>query len=146
MPRFSRMGLRSRPACFEQREVLHVARADLDHVGPFGHQFEGLVVDRFGDDAQPEAIADLGHDLERVEAEPLKSVGRGAGFVGASAEELRAGGGNLLGDGEGLLAALDGAGTGDDGQVSPANGGVGTGKPNDGVFFFHIAAGQLVRL
>ncbi len=39
----------------EQREVLHVARADLDHVGPFGNQIERFVVDGFGDDAQTEA-------------------------------------------------------------------------------------------
>ena len=60
---------------FQQREVLHVARADLDHVGPFGHQFEGLVVERLGNDAQPETVADLGHDLQRIQAQALKCVG-----------------------------------------------------------------------
>ena len=38
----------------QQGEVLHVARADLDHVGPFGDQLQGLVVDGLGDDAQAE--------------------------------------------------------------------------------------------
>ncbi len=51
MPRLSRTGLRSASGALEQREVLHVARADLDHVGVFRDQFEGLVVDGFGDDA-----------------------------------------------------------------------------------------------
>ena len=121
-------GLAQPAGMLQQRKVLHVARADLDHVGPFGDQFEGLVVDGFGDDAQAEAIADLGHDLESFDAEALKGIRRGARLVGAAAEKLRAGGGHLLGDGEGLLAALDGAGTGDDGQVAAADGGVGAGK------------------
>ena len=85
-----------------------------------------------------------GHDAEGLEAEALKGVGRGAGFVSAAAEELRAGGGNLLGDGEGLVLSFNGAGTGDDSQIAAADGGVGTGKADDGVFFFYVAAGQLV--
>ena len=43
-------------------------------------------------------------------------------------------------------AAFDGAGTGDDGEVAAPNGGVGAGEADDGVFFFDIAAGQLVGL
>ncbi len=93
---------------------------------------------------RPKLVADLGHDLERLDAEALECVGRGAGLVGAAAEELRAGGGDLLGDGEGLLAALDGAGAGDDGEVASADGGVGAGEADDGVFFLHVAAGELV--
>jgi hypothetical protein len=97
----------------EQRKILHVARADLDDVGPFGDEVEGFVVDGFGDDAQAEAVANLGHDASGFDAEALKRVGRCAGLVCAAAEELRAGRGNLLGDGEGLFAAFDGAGPGD---------------------------------
>ena len=121
-------GLAQAAGVLEQGEVLHVAGADLDDVGPFGDQVEGFVVDGFGDDAQAEAVADLGHDAQRFEAQALKGVGRGAGLVGAAAEELRAGGGDLLGDGEGLFAAFDGAGAGDDGQVAAADGGVGSGE------------------
>ena len=76
----------------------------------------------------------------------LKSVRRGARLVGAAAEELRAGGCDLLGDGEGLFAAFDGAGTGDDGEVASADGGVGAGEADDGVFFFNVAAGKFVGL
>ncbi len=139
-------GLAQAAGLLEQREVLHVARADLDDVGPFGDEIEGFVVDGFGDDAQAEFLADLGHDLQRIEAEALKRVGRGARLVGAAAEELRAGGGDLLGDGEGLFAALDGAGAGDDGEVAAADGGVSAGEADDGVFFFNVAAGELVGL
>ena len=84
--------------------------------------------------------------LQRFQAQALKGVRRGAGLVSAAAEELRAGRGHLLGDGEGLFAAFDGAGPGDDGQVAAADGGVGSGKADDGVFFLHVAAGQLVGL
>ena len=52
----------------------------------------------------------------------------------------------MLGDGEGLFAAFDGAGPGDDGQVAPADGGVGAGEADDGVFFFYVAAGEFVGL
>ncbi len=74
----------------------------------------------------------------------MKGVRRGARLVGAAAEKLRAGRGHLFGDGKSLFAALDGAGAGDDGQVAPADGGVGSRKADDGVFFFYVAAGQFV--
>ena len=131
---------------FQQREVLHVARADLDHVGPFGDQREGFVVDGLGDDAQSEFIPDFGHDPQRFKAEALECVRRCARLVGAAAEELRAGGRYLLGDGEGLFAAFDRARTGDNGQRAAADGGIGAGEADDGVFFLDVAAGEFVGL
>ena len=131
---------------FEQREVLHVARADLDDVGPLGDQLERLVVDGFGDDAESKAIADFGHDLECVYAESLKGVGRRAWLVGSAAEELCAGGRNLLGDGEGLFTAFDGAWTTDDGEVASADRGIGSREADDRVFFFNVATCKLVSL
>ena len=137
-------GLAQFSGLFEQREVLHVARADLDYVGPFGNQFEGFRVERLGDDAQAEFIADFGHDFQGFKAQPLKCVGRGARLVSAATEKLRAGGGHFGGDGEGLVASFDGAGPGDDGQVAAADGGAGAGETDDRVFFFHVAAGEFV--
>ena len=145
-PRLSRTGLRRLAGLLEQGEVLHVARADLDDVGPLGDQFEGFAVEGFGDDAEAEAVANFGHDAEGFEAHALKGVGRGAGLEGAAAEELRSGCGDLLGDGEGLFAAFNGAGAGDDGEVAAADGGVGSGEADDGVFFFDVAAGEFVGL
>ena len=58
----------------QQGKVLHVARADLHHIGPFSHQVQSLVVDGLGDYAQPEALADLGHDAQRLHAQALKRV------------------------------------------------------------------------
>ena len=37
---------------FEQREVLHVARADLHDVGIVGHQFDVAIAHHFGDDGE----------------------------------------------------------------------------------------------
>ena len=76
----------------------------------------------------------------------MKRVRRSARLVGAAAEKLRACRGNLFGNGEGLLAALDGAGPGDDGEVAAANGGVGSREADDGVLFLHVAAGKFVGL
>ena len=104
------------PGMLQQRKILHVARADLDHVGPLGDQAQGFVVDGFGDDPQAEFVPDFGHDLQRFKAQALECIGRSARLVSAAAEELRAGCGHLLGDSERLLAALDRAGAGDDGQ------------------------------
>ena len=84
-------GLAQAAGALEQREVLHVAGADLDHVGLLVDQFQRFVVDGFGDDAHSEVVADFGHDLQGFDAEALKCVGRGARLVGAAAEELRTG-------------------------------------------------------
>ncbi len=51
-----------------------------------------------------------------------------------------------LGHGKSLLAALDGARSGDDRQRRAADGGVGPGKADDRVVFFHVAADQFVGL
>jgi hypothetical protein len=114
----------------EQGEVLHVAGADLDDVSPLGDQGEGFVVDGFGDDAQAEAFADLGHDAEGFEAEALKGVGRCAGLVSAAAEELRAGGSDLFSDGEGLFASFRWSRDRRRWPGRAADGGVGSGAGN----------------
>src|ERR1041385_6515506 len=40
------------PGRAQQTEILHVARADLDHVGILFHLFEAFMIDRFGDDCE----------------------------------------------------------------------------------------------
>ena len=47
----------------EEREVLHVARADLNDVGVMLHQRQRLVVHRFGDDKQTEVFTDFCENL-----------------------------------------------------------------------------------
>src|SRR4029077_4954867 len=106
----------------EQREILHVASADLDDVGILVDQVERFVIDGFGDDEQSEAVADFGHDLQTFFAQSLKRIRRGAGLVGSAAKELRSGTGYALGSSESLIASLDTAGTGDDGEVGTSDG------------------------
>ena len=74
----------------EQREVLHVARADLDAVGVLLDELQRLVIDRFGDDRQVELFADARQDLQRLLAQSLERVRRGARLVRAAAEQLAA--------------------------------------------------------
>src|SRR5579872_3548790 len=131
---------------FQQREILHVAGADLDDVGIFFDQIERLVIDRFGDDPHPELLAHFGHDTKGFLAESLERVRRGAGLVGAAAEELGSGFLHALGHGEGLFAAFNRARSGNDGEGWSADCRIGSGKANDSVFFLHIAADELVGL
>src|ERR1700731_1231514 len=91
-------------ACtLEQREILHGAGADLDHVGVFFDEVEAFVVDGFGDDAKAVVLADLREDFEAVFAEALKTVRGSARFVSAAAEESYAGFLDAFGGGETLL-------------------------------------------
>jgi len=48
----------------EEREILHVARADLDDVGVLLDEVEAFVIDGFGDDAEAEVFSGFGEDLQ----------------------------------------------------------------------------------
>jgi len=136
-------------ACsFEEREILHVASADLDDIGVLFDEVEGFVVDGFGDDAEAEFLANLGEDFQAGEAESLKGIGRSAGFVGAAAEKMDAGGLQLLGDGEALVVGFHGAGSSDHGDVLAANEDIprGSGDFDDGVFFLDVAGDEFIGL
>ena len=86
-------------------------------------------------------LADVAENLQASEAETLEGVRRSARLVGAAAEEMNAGGLELLGDGEALLFGFYGAGTGNDGKMRTADKDFagGGGDADDGVFLFHIA-------
>ena len=51
-PRFNRIGRPDFAERFQQREVLHVARADLQDVGILGHELDVTIRHDFGDDRQ----------------------------------------------------------------------------------------------
>ncbi len=106
----------------EQREVLHVSGADLDDISVLIDQIERFVIDGFGDDEQSEAVTDFGHDLEAFFSQSLKRIRRGTGFVSAAAEELGSGTSDALGGFKCLIASLNAAGAGDNGQVGASNG------------------------
>jgi hypothetical protein len=60
---------------FEEREVLHVARADLQHVRITRHQHDVARIHHLRDDRQPGLLAGLLEDLESVFLEALERVG-----------------------------------------------------------------------
>ena len=70
----------------EQRVVLHVARADLDHVGVLGDQLGVRGVEQLGDDGQPGLRARLGEDLQPGRAEALERERRRARLERAAAQ------------------------------------------------------------
>ena len=147
-PAFEKDGKLGAASAFEEGEVLHVARADLDDVGVFFDEVERFVVDGFGNDAEAVLLADHGEDFQAGEAEPLEGVGGSAGLVGAAAKQAHTGGFKLLGDGEALLFGFDGAGTGDHGDVVAADENIagGSGDFDDGVFFLDVAGYEFVGL
>ena len=78
------------PNCFEQREILHVARADLHEVGIFGDRRNVPFSQRFGDDEQSHGICSSAYPFERSVAVTLKRVGAGPRFPRAATHERHA--------------------------------------------------------
>ena len=97
----------------QQREVLHVARADLDHVGDLEDRLDIARVHQLGDDRQAGLGLGLGEDPQARFTEALEAVRARAGLVGAAAQHGRAGRGDALGGDERLRARLDRARAGD---------------------------------
>src|SRR5579862_2361307 len=134
------------PRPLEQGIVLHVAGADLDHVGIFFHELHGFVVDGLGDNLHAEPVTNFSHDLQAGFAQALEGIGRGAWLVCAATKELRAGAEHLLGHGHGLVVILNGAGTRNDGQARSAESSIRARKRYDGVFGLDVSADQFVGL
>ncbi len=105
----------------QQRVVLHVASADLDDVGHLEHRLEVARVHQLGDDRQPGLGLGLREQPQALLAEALEGVGRGAGLVGAAAQQRAAG---VLHDARRrhqLVARLHRAGPGDHREVLAAD-------------------------
>ncbi len=113
------LGATARPA--QQREILHVPRTDLDHVGGFFHRVEGLHIQRLGDDAEAEFLPRFHQQAQAFEAEALERVRTGAGLEGPGAEQLHACIRHIARDGEELLAAFHAARPGDEGEIAAAD-------------------------
>ncbi len=71
----------------EELEILGIARADLDDVGVFGHQFGVAFGKQFGDDGQPGFAAGFGQQFQPLFAQALEFIGGGAGFESAAAQD-----------------------------------------------------------
>ena len=74
----------------QEREVLHVARADLEDVDVLVEDLDVVRVDDLGDDRQAGGAARLGEELECGDAEPLERVRRRPRLPGAAAQDARA--------------------------------------------------------
>ncbi len=127
---------------FEERVVLHIAGADLEHVGIGGDEVDVGFREDFGDDGEAGALAGKGEEAEAFFAEALELVRGGAGFEGAAAQEGRAAGGNRIGGAEDLVFGFDAAGAGDDGEGALAE--YGFADLDEGARGVELAADQRV--
>ena len=105
----------------QQRVVLHVAGAELDHVGDLGDRLDVARVHQLGDDRQPGLGLGLGEQAQALLPEALEGVRARARLVGAAAEEARAARGDRARRGHDLVARLDRARPGDEAEVVAAD-------------------------
>src|SRR6058998_896542 len=128
----------------EQREVLNVARADLEDVGVLGDQLDLVGLHDLGDDRQPGLALRFGQQLQSLVLEPLEGVRRGARLERAAAEDARAGGLHFLRGVEQLQPRLDRARAGHDDDPCSADRHVA--DTDLGRLVAHLTARQLVGL
>ena len=136
-------GLAGLAQLLQQLEVLHVARAYLDHVHVLEQRQVGRLHD-LGDDGQPGGLLRLAEQFKALLVQALEGVGRGAGLEGAAPQHPRAAGLHGLGHGDDLLPALHAAGPCDDLEVPPAD--LRASTVDDGVVLVEFAVGALEGL
>ncbi len=90
IPRLSSTGFCVLSDRFEQVEVLHVARADLEHVDRLRHALDLVDAHHLADDRQSGLAPRFGKQREAVPAEPLERVGRRPRFERAASQHRRA--------------------------------------------------------
>ena len=113
----------------EQIEVLHVAGADLEHVGVAFDQRHLARVHHLGDDRHVVLVADVAQNLQALLAQSLETVRAGARLEGAAAQDVRPGFLDLPGDLVENLRAFDGARPGDHRQRAAADLHLADGRP-----------------
>src|SRR5216683_2533886 len=74
----------------QQGKILHIARANLDHVRVFLDQIQALVVDGLGDNPKSEFLAHLRQNLQPRLAQSLKTVRGSARLVRSPAKQPHA--------------------------------------------------------
>ena len=114
---FDEYGLARLAELFQQLEVLHIARADLNHVD-FLEEGQMVRVHNFRDYRKPSLFFGFEQKVDAVGLEPLEVVGRRARLEGSASEHRRAGGLDALRHGDDLLLALDRARAGDYSEVA----------------------------
>ena len=144
MLRLQEHGRARLPQGLQEREVLHVARAHLEHARVAAHQLHVVLRQDLGHHGQAVALCRGAQDLQALLPQALEGVRRGARLEGAAAHELQPGALQERGGGLHLLLGLHGAGPGNDGEASRANGHAAHGDPR-GVGM-ELPGGKLVRL
>src|SRR5579875_356561 len=136
----------------QQVEVLHVASANLKHIGVAKDHIDLPRVHDFGDDRQSVAMANLCENLQAGFAKSLKAVRTGTRLKGAAAKKIRSCGLDMAGNRFQDFGAFDGARSGDQHQRAAADThrldrrtAFGADR-DDGVLTAKFAAGQLERL
>ena len=109
------------PDLLEQREVLHVARADLQDVRALGHALDLPWLHHLGDDRQACLASTLLEHLQAFNAESLERIRRGARLEGAAPEKTRARRGDAVRRRQQLLPTLDRARPGHDHEFGAAD-------------------------
>jgi len=128
----------------QEGEVLDVSRPDLEDVGILFHQIHVGGVHHFRHDGETRLLPGLLEDLEALLFHALEAVRRRAGFVGPAPEYLGAPFPGDVGAFEKLRLAFDGAGSGHNNEIRPAD--LQIAHPDDRVAVPGLAAGQLVGL
>ena len=101
----------SRP---EQREVLHVARAHLEHIGVLADQVHVFRAHDLGYDRETGEFTSFAQNFQCLNPQALKLVGRSARLVGSAAKHGSARALYTFRRLQQLLARLDRAGPGND--------------------------------
>lgn len=87
---------------FQQRVVLHAARADLQDVGILGDQRDVTFRHHLSHNSQSGFVARCGEQPQAFEAQALKHIGRTTRLEGASMQNARSGAANMMGRGHEL--------------------------------------------
>jgi len=129
----------------QQRKVLHVARADLEHVGIARNQLDVARIHHFRYHAQSVAVAGIAQQLECFFTEALKRIRRRARFERATAQHVCAGSGDRARSRFELFRRLDAARTRADRDLVAAKRRTAA-QPHDGSPGACVATDQAVRL
>src|SRR6185295_1756491 len=108
----------------QQRKILHVASADLHHVGVLFNKIGGFGIENFCDDADPESLAQVAEYLQAFFAQALKRIRRRSRLERAAAKQIHARRGDQLRDRHRLFIRLNRARTRDDHRFESSDFGI----------------------
>src|SRR5580658_31335 len=105
----------------QQGEVLHIACADLEHIGVLADQVHIFGTHDLGYDWKAGEFASFAQNLQSFDPQALKLIRRGARFIGSAAQHGGARALHSVRSFEQLFARFHGAGTGNDDHLRAAD-------------------------